>query len=302
MAALLDDGDARRRLGPVDLVPRRRPARPAGAVAGRRAATSSTRCSTSIQRAGRGLVEFVPGLLGADPEIAHRGPGPPLRRPRHPAHVDRLRLLRQQPGEHPEVDRPGATSSPPRASGFYPQLSPRTVDFRLNWDSSMMFMSMPEGWHKVIAARGDDQGGAARRPGVAGRRARRVGPHREGDVPPPPARDGALRRGLRRRERAVARAHARRSRRRARRPSVRRASPTSCSPTTAGPASSRSASPTPTSTASPARSPIPAVLDQLVRRRRAHADAVRVGRHHAAAHPPRPRARRLHARAGGATS
>jgi N-acyl-D-aspartate/D-glutamate deacylase len=45
-----------------------------------------------------------------------------------------------------------------RAEGvpFYPQLSPRTVDFRLNWDSSMMFMSMPAGWHKVIAARGDE--------------------------------------------------------------------------------------------------------------------------------------------------
>ena len=40
---------------------------------------------------------------------------------------------------------------------MYPQLSPRTVDMRLNWDSSMMFMSMPEGWHKVVAARGDDK-------------------------------------------------------------------------------------------------------------------------------------------------
>src|SRR4029078_7338186 len=39
---------------------------------------------------------------------------------------------------------------------IYPQLSPRTVDFRLNWDSSMMFMSMPEGWHRVIAAEGRD--------------------------------------------------------------------------------------------------------------------------------------------------
>src|SRR5205814_7037592 len=39
---------------------------------------------------------------------------------------------------------------------LYPQLSPRTVDFRLNWDSSMMFMSMPLGWHRVIAAEGRD--------------------------------------------------------------------------------------------------------------------------------------------------
>ncbi len=40
---------------------------------------------------------------------------------------------------------------------FYPQLSPRTVDFRLNWESSMMFMSMPKGWHRVIGARGRDE-------------------------------------------------------------------------------------------------------------------------------------------------
>jgi N-acyl-D-aspartate/D-glutamate deacylase len=40
---------------------------------------------------------------------------------------------------------------------FYPQMSPRTVDLRINWDSSMMFMSMPLGWHRVVAARGEDK-------------------------------------------------------------------------------------------------------------------------------------------------
>jgi N-acyl-D-aspartate/D-glutamate deacylase len=40
---------------------------------------------------------------------------------------------------------------------LYPQLSPRPIDFRLSWDSSMMFMSMPSGWHQVIAARGDEK-------------------------------------------------------------------------------------------------------------------------------------------------
>ena len=35
---------------------------------------------------------------------------------------------------------------------FWPQLSPRTVDFRVNWDSSMMFMAFPAGWHRVIQA------------------------------------------------------------------------------------------------------------------------------------------------------
>jgi N-acyl-D-aspartate/D-glutamate deacylase len=42
---------------------------------------------------------------------------------------------------------------------FWPQLSPRTVDMRMNWDSSMMFMQFPEGWNRVIQARGDDKRG-----------------------------------------------------------------------------------------------------------------------------------------------
>ena len=48
--------------------------------------------------------------------------------------------------------------------GFYPQLSPRTVDFRLNWDSSMLFMSMPKGWHRIIAAKGDEKAQLLRDP------------------------------------------------------------------------------------------------------------------------------------------
>jgi N-acyl-D-aspartate/D-glutamate deacylase len=106
--------------------------------------------------AGRGLVEIVPGLLGgSDPRIMMED------------------LARRCGARHIPLTWTGFTysdSNPDytegwldltrrlRADGiaFYPQQSPRTVDFRLNWDSSMMFMSMPAGWHKVIAAVGDD--------------------------------------------------------------------------------------------------------------------------------------------------
>jgi N-acyl-D-aspartate/D-glutamate deacylase len=47
---------------------------------------------------------------------------------------------------------------------FLPQLSPRPVDFRLSWDSSMMFMNMPDGWHKIIAARGEAKAALLRDP------------------------------------------------------------------------------------------------------------------------------------------
>lgn len=109
-----------------------------------------------IQSAGYGLVEVVPGLLGDKPEVALEdlarrcgARGIPLTwtgftyTDSNPAGTQRwIDLARKLKSE---------------GIGFYPQLSPRTVDFRLNWDSSMMFMSMPHGWHKVIAARGADK-------------------------------------------------------------------------------------------------------------------------------------------------
>ena len=109
-----------------------------------------------IARAGRGLVEVVPGLLGENPEAA-------------------LEDLARRCGARGigltwtgfvHVDsNPGATrrwldlTARLAADGVrtYPQLSPRPIDFRLNWDSSMMFMSMPAGWHRVIAARGAEK-------------------------------------------------------------------------------------------------------------------------------------------------
>jgi N-acyl-D-amino-acid deacylase len=46
-----------------------------------------------------------------------------------------------------------------QASGhrIYPQVSPRTIDFRINWDRSMSFMMLPLGWARAIQARGDDK-------------------------------------------------------------------------------------------------------------------------------------------------
>jgi N-acyl-D-amino-acid deacylase len=109
-----------------------------------------------LQSVGRGVVEVVPDLLG-------------------PTAVDTLRDLGQRCGKRGiPITWTGfvhVDSAPHRTQRWidlaselaedgvtmYPQLSPRTVDMRLNWDSSMMFMSMPEGWHRVVAARGDDK-------------------------------------------------------------------------------------------------------------------------------------------------
>jgi len=107
-----------------------------------------------LEAAGRGVVEYVPNLLGPTAEEA-------------------LTSLARCCGAHGvPLTWTGFTYSSAESTRrwldvtrrlaeegvrSYPQLSPRTVDFRLNWESSMMFMSMPAGWHKVIAAAPGDK-------------------------------------------------------------------------------------------------------------------------------------------------
>jgi len=101
----------------------------------------------------RGLVEFVPGLLMPSPEVAAED----LAR-----RCGARGLLLTWTGFAVSQANPGGArrwvdlADRLAAEGIrlLPQLSPRSGDMRINWDSSMMFMSMPEGWHRVIAAHG----------------------------------------------------------------------------------------------------------------------------------------------------
>lgn len=112
---------------------------------------------------GRGFVEFVPGLLGPEPMVAAED----LAR-----RCGARGLLLTWTGFSVAEANPGGAqrwvglAARLAAEGItiLPQLSPRSGDMRINWDSSMMFMSMPEGWHRVIAARGADKAALLRDP------------------------------------------------------------------------------------------------------------------------------------------
>jgi N-acyl-D-aspartate/D-glutamate deacylase len=41
-----------------------------------------------------------------------------------------------------------------RGARLWPQMSPRTIDFRINWETSMVFMNLPE-WHRIPNAADD---------------------------------------------------------------------------------------------------------------------------------------------------
>jgi N-acyl-D-amino-acid deacylase len=110
-----------------------------------------------VARSGRGLVELVPALL--DPGDAKVAVEDLARR------CGSRDLPLTWTGFTHSQTNPASTEAwidlarrlQSEGIAIYPQLSPRSVDFRLNWDSSMLFMSMPDGWHRVIAARGDDK-------------------------------------------------------------------------------------------------------------------------------------------------
>ena len=46
-----------------------------------------------------------------------------------------------------------------------PQVSPRSFDLKINWDASLSFMGLPEGWHQVIINHGPDKTRLIRDPG-----------------------------------------------------------------------------------------------------------------------------------------
>ena len=286
----------RRRLGALHVLPGQRQGRTAGAVTGgghgrvrralRRHPTRRTRA-----RGGRARTCSATGPRccwktspAAAAPAASRSPGPVSPTPT---------AIRPAPN--------GGSTSPVSSKsegiGFYPQLSPRTVDFRLNWDSSMMFMSMPQGWHKVIAARGagkaqllEDPGWRATAREEWDRTEKALFPHRRLDKVRFVEVSGAANQPWL--GRTLAELVAERG------GHPRMSSPTSCRERLP-PGHRRRGCFECGRRGRRAHPHRPCRAHQLVRRRRAHADALRLGRHHADLHPARPRARRLHARASG---
>ena len=105
----------RRRLGAFHVVPGQRQGRPAGAVTRRRhgrVRRAFRRHPARRARPGGGRAGPARRQAGG----AARGPRPALRRPRDPAHLDRIHLHRQQSGRHPAVDRPRPPARSPKAS------------------------------------------------------------------------------------------------------------------------------------------------------------------------------------------
>jgi N-acyl-D-amino-acid deacylase len=106
-----------------------------------------------LGRYGRGFVEFIPRIGSAD-------------------EPQEMLEFAELCGEHDVVSTMNVLVANPRdpeysqkmmeltrklragGSAFWPQMSPRTIDFRINWETSMVFMMLPE-WHRIPNAADD---------------------------------------------------------------------------------------------------------------------------------------------------
>ena len=100
-----------------------------------------------LGRRGRGFVEFIPNLVVPDgfdemrefAEICGR----------HGV-VSTINVLVHNESRPEYADQVLGACRDLRAAGsaLWPQMSPRTIDFRINWETSMVFMNLSE-WHRI---------------------------------------------------------------------------------------------------------------------------------------------------------
>jgi N-acyl-D-aspartate/D-glutamate deacylase len=101
--------------------------------------------------AGHGVVEFIPNLTGGDvhAELRH------LAGILGPLGVTTVwnGLLHN---EHDPARSEGFMALSEEL-GIWPVASPRTVDFNVNWEQTMLFMMLPEGWNRVMQVAGEER-------------------------------------------------------------------------------------------------------------------------------------------------
>lgn len=106
----------------------------------------------------RGFVEFIPNLVS--PEGEEEMVDFAMRCARHGV-VSTINVLVHNESQPDYGDRVLQLCRDLRARGseLWPQMSPRTIDFRINWETSMVFMNLSE-WHRIPNAADDAARGA----------------------------------------------------------------------------------------------------------------------------------------------
>lgn len=106
-----------------------------------------------LGRKGRGFVEFIPNLVAPEGFAEMREFAELCG---HHGVVSTINVLVHNESRPEYADQVLGACRELRAAGsaLWPQMSPRTIDFRINWETSMVFMNLSE-WHRIPNASDD---------------------------------------------------------------------------------------------------------------------------------------------------
>ncbi len=119
--------------------------------------------AATLGRAGHGLLEFIPNFTGETPLEEMKRMAETLAAHGVTGIWNGLLHTEMAPERCGELI---AYSQGLRDAGadVWPIASPRTVDFNVNWEQTMVFMMLPEGWNRVMLVRGEERAALLRDP------------------------------------------------------------------------------------------------------------------------------------------
>jgi len=117
----------------------------------------------TLGRAGHGLVEFIPNFTGETPLEEMKQMAETLAPHGVTSIWNGLLHTEMSPGRADDLI---AYSQSLRDAGsdIWPIASPRTVDFNVNWEQTMVFMMLPKGWNQIMLVSGEERAAMLRDP------------------------------------------------------------------------------------------------------------------------------------------
>lgn len=113
-----------------------------------------TALADTLAAAGHGIVEYIPNQTGEDP-LGEMKRMAELLGPRGVRSIwNGLLHTDLNPGRAKELIEYTASLCEYGAP-IWPIVSPRTIDFNVDWDQTMVFMMLPNGWNQVMQVQGE---------------------------------------------------------------------------------------------------------------------------------------------------
>ncbi len=122
-----------------------------------------TALADTLAAAGHGIVEYIPNQTGEDPLGEMKRMAETLGPRGVPSIWNGLLHTDLNPGRAQElIDYTASLCA--YGAPVWPIVSPRTIDFNVDWDQTMVFMMLPAGWNQVMLVKGEARAARLRDP------------------------------------------------------------------------------------------------------------------------------------------